>query len=482
MIAQYTAHRYWLNLKRHRISFSLATLVLTAGIALICLIYPGPDALKAFINVPVFQLITGINNVATAGALIWLLIFFGSIVLTIFYPLIGIFFGVNILPFNEKEGKELILSTNKSLIWYFVENLLIVIVMIPLSVLPAYLTGAGFLLSSGGEVDLSALTIAAILPMFFVFVVTMITSLGSAIWSSPKSGYAFGGVFFIVSFTLNLLQQEIDFVKDINLMSQINSFQHAIAGTWNEEFIFKCLVLSLLLSIMTIVFLYRVDHIAPRLSYNRGDKEEDTLGIMAKFSFIRTPVESVLSRVGWKYPAFRDQLQSSAGFFLIYLLVTSILLVVVAIAYPGDALMADLLSTMVSELITSPVFAAFLFGHADAVTPTLGGFVIMKLFIFHWIYYGPFLFIATYNIIMRDRNAGYDEITWSMPRTRAQVITQRTIATLLYLWIITVFNFIALYSGEMVLGFFVDVALTDLVTTISAFIYLAIGYSIFLVL
>jgi len=481
MTLQYTIQRYWLNFKRYRMFFSLAIIVFAVLAVLITLIYPGPAAIDLILGVPAFALMTGISDVQNPGLLVWILIMFSSLLLTIFYPVVGIFFGANILPFNEKEGKELIFSTEKSLLWYFLENLLLVLIVIPVAVLPAFLIEAGFLLSSAGSGDLIALIIAFILPVFFVYVVAMVTSLGCAIKSSPKIGYAFGGIFFIVSFTLNLLQQEIDFAKDINLMSQVGAFEHAIAGTWNEEFILKCLLLMALLVILTVFFLYRTDYIETRSSYKETVGEEDTRGIRgiaAKGSFIRTPIESVLSWVGWKNPVFRDQLQATAGIGLIYAFVTSLLVVVICLfSYPGDEVLQSLFTEM-EAILDSPVFVAFMFGHEGAITATFGGFLVLKFLLFHWIFYGPFLFIMTYNIIMRDSSAGYDEITWSMPRTRPRVITKRTIAALVYLWLILFFNYVTLWGAELIRG----VAPTDFVATTLTFIYLGIGYSLFLVL
>jgi hypothetical protein len=457
--------------------FSLAIIVFAAIMTLISIIYPGPEFIEAFVDIAIFQvLIGGIVDVQNPGLLFWILMLL-SIFLNILYPVVGIFFGVRILPFNEKDGKELIFSTEKSPLTYFLENLLLVIVLIPLVVLPAYLVGVGFLLSGGGGV--SSFTIAFILPLFFAFVVAMVTSLGCAIWSSTRTGYAFGGIFFIVSFTLDILQQEIDFVKDINLMTQSNAFLHALEGTWNIEFILKCLFLMMLLIILTIFFLYRTDYIETRSTYSKPVDKEDKPGIMVKFSFIRTPVESILTRIGWKYPAFRDQLQSSAGLFLIYSVVTCVLLAVVALVYPGDAAM-EILFDGLDIVFESPIIAAFLFGHS--LTATLEGFLLYKIMAFHWVYYGPFLFIATHSIIMRDRNAGYDEITWSMPRTRTRVILERTIASLVYLWIIIIVNFVVLYASEIVLGTYADIVMTDFGATALTFFYLGIGYSLFLVL
>ncbi len=477
MTLQFTVQRYWLNFRRYRTFSFLIAIIFAIGITFLCIIYPGPEFFDAFYGIPIFQLLVGeIVDVENPELLFWILMVL-SIILNLLYSVMGIFFGSRILPFNEKDGKELIFSTEKSPLTYFLENLLLIIVLILLVVLPAYLVGVGFLLTGGGGV--SSFTIAFILPLFFAFVVTMVTSLGCAIWSSTRTGYVFGGIFFIVSFTLDILQQEIDFVKDINLMTQSKAFLHAIEGTWNEEFILKCLFLSLFLIILTIFFLYRTDYIETRSTYQETIGKEDKRGIKVRFSFIRTPVESVLSRIGWKYPAFRDQLQSSAGLFLIYSVVTCALLALVVLVYPGDAAMAELFIGL-DIIFESPIIAAFLFGHG--LTATLEGFLLYKIMAFHWVYYGPFLFIATYSIIMRDDNAGYDEITWSMPRTRTWVIIERTIAALVYLWIIIIANFVVLYACEILLGTYADIVLTDFGATSLTFIYLGIGYSLFLIL
>ncbi|MHA1976642.1 MAG: hypothetical protein ACW98F_09505 [Candidatus Hodarchaeales archaeon] len=477
MTLKFTLQRSWLDLKRHRTFSILIAFVFAIAIALFFIIYPGPEFFDVFLEIPVFQALVGeMPNVENPGLLFWILILL-AIFLNIIYPVIGILFGARILPFNENDGKELIFSTEKSPLAYFLENLILVIISFSLVVLPAYLVGVGFLFSDEGAV--SSFTIAFILPVFFALVVTLVSSLGCAIWSSTRTGYAFGGIFFIVSFTLDLLQEEIDLAKDFNLMTQSNAILHAIKGTWNLEFIFTCLFLMILLIILTIFFLYRTDYIETRSSYLKPVYKEESRELIAKFSFIRTPVESILSQVGWKYPAFRDQLQSSAGLFLIYSVVTCGLLMLVALVYPGDASMAEVFSGL-SAVFNSPIIAAFLFGHQ--LTASLEGFLLYKIMTFHWIYYGPFLFIMTHSIIMRDRNAGYDEITWSMPQTRTMVIIQRTIAALVYLWIIMIANFVALYSGEIILSTYADIVMTDLGATVLTFFFLGLGYSLFLVI
>ena len=158
---------------------------------------------------------------------------------------------------------------------------------------------------------------------------------------------------------------------------------------------------------------------------------------------------------------------------------TSILQALIAQNYPGDEEMAILFAEM-TAVLDSPIFAAFTFGHP--MTPTFGGFVILKYFTLHWIFYGPFLFIMTYTIVLRDKSGGYDEITWSMPRTRPRLKLQRTIATIIYLWIVLISNFIAMYSSEILMSTYSDIVITDFWATFLTFVFLGIGYSLFLVL
>ncbi len=489
LIIKYIVQRYWLNFKRYRGYFFLALIIFTVISLLFGFIYPGPEAVQTFVSIPLFQMLMGVADVSEYGMLIWLLMFFSTFALTNFYPVIGIFLGVKMLPFNEKDGKELIFSTEKSILWNFIENLIMICLLIPLTILPAYLISAGLLISNDTSTNLSAFTIASVLPIFFVFIVTMVTTLGSSIKSSTRTGYAFGGIFFIVSFTLNLLYAEIEridalaFINDLNLMSQIGSLRHGLAGTWNEEYIVKCLFLGVILISLILFFLYRTDYIETRSSHTKSGRDEDgqnkLITKIKQISIFRTPIESILSRIGWRYPAFRDQLQSTAGIILIYLFVTSILQALIAQNYPGDEEMTLLFAEM-TAVLDSPILAAFTFGHS--MTPTFAGFVILKYFTLHWIFYGPFLFIMTYTIVLRDKNAGYDEITWSMPRTRPRILFQRTMATILCLWIILICNFIAMYSSEILMSTYSDIVITDFWATVLTFIFLGIGYSLFLVL
>ncbi|MFW9906856.1 MAG: hypothetical protein ACFFFH_21305, partial [Candidatus Thorarchaeota archaeon] len=164
MTVQFTVRRFWLDLRRYRTVSLLAAIVLALLMGFIGVIYPGPEFFETFFEVPVVKVLIGsIPDVNNPGLLFWYLLLF-SIFANIIYPVMGIFFGVRILPWDERDGKELIFSTEKSPFRYFLENLLLVIVLVPLVVLPAYLVGVGSLLSGGGGV--SSFTIAFILPLF----------------------------------------------------------------------------------------------------------------------------------------------------------------------------------------------------------------------------------------------------------------------------------------------------------------------------
>ncbi|MFW9929027.1 MAG: hypothetical protein ACFFD1_06525 [Candidatus Thorarchaeota archaeon] len=489
MNVTFVIHRYWLNLKRHKITFFVSFPIFGAMMILIGSIYTGPEIVSAIMNVPAFQALTGVRNIQNPGMLVWFLIFTNIFVLL--FPAVGIFYGLRMLPFNERDGKELIFSTKMSPIIYFVENFIIVMILIPITASPIFLISVAYVGTASN--DLTALAIANILPIFFVMVVAMVTVFGASIKSSSRWGLAFGGIFYLICFALNLIVSEVGSTSlniagyhiisltDISLMSQMNIFQNALLGTWNENYILTCIVIIAILFVLTLTSLHITDYIEPRSSfvkktYQPGEKSRN---ILSKFYFIRTPVESGLSRVGWRYPAFRDQLQSSAGFFIIYTIATTILVMVVLLVYPGDINMQKLFVDMKSSVLDNPVFASFMFGHT--VQPNLEGFILLKLFLFNWLYYGPFLFVGTYYVVMRDKNDKYDEITWSLPRTRSSVLISRTGAMILYFWITIAVNWVGLWIGELFLSTYMDVTAPNISATIITFFFLALGYSLFLV-
>ena len=500
MQINYILQRYWLDLKRHKLTIFISIPVFSALMILFGTIYPGPDAVKVFSEIPTVQFLIGTRNIQNPGMLIWFLIM--ANIFTIIFPVVGIFLGVRMLPFNERDGKELIFSTKISPIVYFIENFLIVMILIPVITLPNFLIAVLFLGKSSIDIttltitnflpiffdivvasfsngtNMTSMAIANFLPVFFVMVVAMVTVFGASIKSSSKLGYAFGGIFNITSFTFDLVQPEISFVKNINLLSQIDLFDNVLNGTWNEGFIFTCLCIIGILFLLTILFLYRTDYIESRSGAVKASKREGK-NFRSRFYFIRTPIETVLSKIGWKYPVFRDQLQNFVVIFILYAIVTSILVLVILIAYPGDKTMA-LLFTDMKSVLNNPLISSFMFGHT--VEPNLEGFLLLKLMTFHWLYYGPYLFIATYYIVLRDKNEKYDEITWSLPHTRPKVILQRTIAMIAYFWLIVIINWIVLWAGVLVLTSITDVTAPSFGATIFAFTFLGLGYSLFLIL
>ncbi|MHA1169059.1 MAG: hypothetical protein ACTSRU_14625, partial [Candidatus Hodarchaeales archaeon] len=109
----YALRRSWLDFKRHLLAVVLIVLFFTLIVAFLSVIYPGPDFVESLMEVPIFQvLIGGIVDVDNPGFLVWFLIIL-SIFQNLIYSVIGIFIGARILPFNEKDGKELIFSTEK---------------------------------------------------------------------------------------------------------------------------------------------------------------------------------------------------------------------------------------------------------------------------------------------------------------------------------------------------------------------------------
>jgi hypothetical protein len=450
---------------------------------------------SGMLNIPTFQLLLGNIEIPNPGMLVWFLIYTNIFVLI--FPVVGIFLGIRMLPFNERDGKELIFSLKMSPIKYFIENFILVLALIAITASPIFIVAVLFL---GGSSDgITAMEIATITPAFFVLVVTMVTVFGATYRSSSGWGYAFGGLFYLACFALNLIVSEVGStsldiagthiisLRDLSLMSQMNIFQDALKGTWNVNYILTCIIIVAILLAFSIVFLFRTDYIETRSSSAvitpvNGVSQKKKLS--SRLSFVRTPVDSFVRKfVSWKNPAFRDQLHSSSAFFLIYTVATTWLVIIVLIAYPGDESMRTLFGSL-SSVIDNPVIAGFMFGHSvDAAhNANLEGFILFKLFTLHWLYYGPYLFIATYYIVMRDKSNKYDEITWSLPRTRTSVLIARTSAMILYFWITIFVNWLGIWLGWAMLKTYMVVTMPDPINTLVTFFFLALGYSLFLIL
>ena len=481
----YLIQRNWLNLKRHKVVIYVSIPVFTFMMILIGSIYT-KSLVEAILKVPTFQAVVNNRNIPDAGMLVWFLIY-TSIFIMIF-PAVGIFLGIRMLPFNERDGKELIFSTKMSIFKYFLENFILAMILVPATASPIFFVSVLFLGITSDTII--SMAIAVILPVFFVMVVTMVSVFGASIKNSSRIGYGFGGIFYITCFILNLLANEIQtspvsFINNFSPLYQMDVFDNALNQTWNLNYILTSVIIIFILFILTLVFLYRTDYIESRSSsvghieVGTGTKRKFT----SRFSFIRTPVESILKKVGWKNPAFRDQLQSSAGFFIVYTIVTTMLVMVVVLAYPGNENM-KLLFTDMNSLIGNPMIAAFMFGHTvtAANNANLEGFLLFKLLTFHWLYYGPYLFIGTYYVVMRDKNDKYDEITWSLPRTRGSILVARTGAMILYFWISIFINWIGLWLAVPILQTYLVATPPDVLATISTFVFLALGYSLFLIL
>ncbi len=495
----YVIQRNWLNLKRHRLTIYVSIPIFTFMMALIGSIY-SKSLVDIFFQVPVFQAIINNKNIPNSGMLIWFLIF-TSIFIMIF-PAVGIFLGVRMLPFNERDGKELIFSTKISIFKYFFENFILAMILVPLTASPIFIVSVLYL---GITTDtVVSMAIAVILPISFVMVVAMVSVFGASIKNSTRIGYTFGSIFYIVCFVLDLLTSEISssrfqfrflnqyytisvsFLNNFSPLYQMGIIENASQRTWNVSYLLACLIVVITIFILTLVFLYRTDYIESRGGSisQITTKNENKRKLVSKFSFIRTPIESVLSKVGWKYPAFRDQLQSSAGFFILYTIVTTLLVMVVVIAYPGNTNMKEILPSLNQSVLSNPIFAGFMFGHVVNVTngANLEGFLLFKLLTFHWMYYGPFLFIGTYYVVMRDKNDKYDEITWSLPQSRSSVLISRTGATILYFWITIFINWLGLWATIPILATYMTITPPNVTATIITFIFLALGYSLFLIL
>jgi len=248
--------RFYLHSYRHRTVVGLAIFLYVLLITGIAMFYPGENALVEFIQLMKFL---GDFPTDNPGFSLWL-IFFCGFSLSLYLPVAGIFLGSNLLPINEKDGKEILFTTPKSLLSSFLENSLIVIILIGLISLPSYIVSLALLYINNAWDAAQNITICFSLAILLVIAITFITAFGCSINFSKNTGYALGGLYIVFSIIIDLSANqisELDSLRQLSLFSQAKVVNNSIMGTWNEEFILLVIGLVLILILVSIILFYR---------------------------------------------------------------------------------------------------------------------------------------------------------------------------------------------------------------------------------
>lgn len=443
--------RLYLHTYRHRVVVVISTLLLFSFVVLFGLLYPGEEGIEGFLSA--FALVASLEF-ENPGYYVWL-IFTNTMAIGIYISLIGIFLGVNVLPISDKDGKELIFTTPKSVFWNLFENLTTATLLLALILVPTYVTQVIFSIINDATDVIEGLTIGMVLIFILGTLMIFITAFGSALRYSKGTGYAIGGLYFIFSFIADLTANsspDYEVIKDFSLYSRAKMIESSFNVDWNTDFILLAGILIIILFILSWIILMRKDFL------EGGHKSSEELVVTKEMkkrrlnlAIIKKPIDKVLSSLGWRFPVIRDQLHSSTGIFIIYLLFSLYYVSYVISMFPGE----EDLSTLLGGF-DLPIIRAFLFGYS--LESTTMGYIAMEIFSFSWLIFGFFPLIVINDIVMRDKKNRYSEITWSFPKNASRIILERTIAGLVYFLIILVFTVVLFIPLQSSVGMNIDMS------------------------
>ncbi|MFX0066539.1 MAG: hypothetical protein ACFFC7_30650 [Candidatus Hermodarchaeota archaeon] len=468
-----TFQRFYLHSYRHRTVVGLSIFIYLFLMIGIAMFYPGKEALTEFI-----QLMTFLGDFPTdnPGFSLWL-IFFCGFSLSLYGPIAGVFLGSNLLPINERDGKEILFSTPKSLTIKFLENSLIVILLIIVIAIPNYLAAIGLLGMNNALDAVPNFTICFVLVVLLIAAMTFLTTLGCAINFSKNTGYALGGLYIAFSIIVDLTARQIedlDFLLNFSLFSQAEVVNNSLSASWNEEFILLVIVLITILIILSIFLFYRKDFLEKGTQKQTVIEELEQVeekGVSSKLGFIRTPVDRILNKIGWKFPTVRDQLHSNATVFIIFLIFMMFFGFYVITMYIEEEAGAVLQS------FNMPFIEALLSGNNLADLPAnMETFLAFELYGFTWMVIAPFFLVLIYDILMRDYKKRTAEITWVFPKSGIHIFLGRTIAALIYFIIVCLAQISTILIMESLLG-----RISDFMLTITSYLVFVWGYCIIFV-
>ncbi|MFW9915150.1 MAG: hypothetical protein ACFFGZ_06020 [Candidatus Thorarchaeota archaeon] len=459
MIFPQVVQRSVLSLKRYQFVVSLAILAFTGLFLGYGLFYPGKEGLEAYLSLDYLQIVLGSLDVENPGYLVWILI--STLLLQMYLPIGGIFLGGYFLPLMEKDGKEVLLTTPISARRQFLENAIIGFGLLWIICLPAYLTAIGLASLNNAAEGIPNITIAFVLAIMLTSVFMYATAFGAALTFSRKMGYFIGAGAYAATFLLQMSGNEVnEKFGELSLMYRAQVFKHSLEKTWNTEFILLTIILNGILIYAALLFLQRNDYIE-----NSSELVPQRLKRTTKT--FQSISQRPLRRLGWASPAIRDQFHANAAVFAVFLFFTTFIVVYVVPIYQSNK--EEMEATISS--FNSPLFQAFMFGRE--LEASLENFLAMELFAFAWMIHGVFLLIVVNSIITRDYKS-YADITWQLPKSQGEILTNRAIAAIIYFFIIFLSNGLALFLALILTGLRFSV-----LDAFLAFFVAAWAYSVF---
>ncbi|WP_455463334.1 hypothetical protein [Candidatus Hodarchaeum mangrovi] len=449
-------HRLYLHFYRYKTVLFIIAFMLSLAVIFYGSFYPGEETLMSYVSYLSFL---GTITLENPGYHFWITLSV-SVALTIFLPLLAIYLGVNILPFSERDGKEYLFSTSKSMTKFLLENSFLVIILMILVSIPSYLLATIFLIINESLETISNITIGFGLNLAMSLIVLFLTAFGSSLTFSKNGGYKLGGGYFVFSFLIDQTRQieELKLLRDLSIYSQAEASSHSFLGTWNVEFLLLTLILVTILLILTILVLRSKDILEGGPQTKKKEKAIKSSKFLDKLSFIRKPLDVMISKMGWKFPAFRDQLHSSAGVFTIFFFfIAFISAYIVLVFFQGGEAGAP----VVLANLDQPMINAGMFNYRyDPTMDALAYFIAIEVLGFGWMSFGPFLLYAVYDLSTRDYRNNYSESTWILPKTGASIIFGRTLAGIFYIILLFGGSLLAILATELILGVYTDLGQT----------------------
>ncbi len=452
--------RFYFHLYRYRTFLIIIVSFLTIGVAVNGSMYPGEENLETYVS---YLSVLGTLTLDNPGYHFWLLLMV-NMSLTIFLPILAVFLGTNILPFKEKEGKEYLFSTPKSTVKFYFENSILASFLLILGILPAYIIAIIHAYLNQTLESVRNLTIGFVLALILAGFILFLTAFGSSLNFSKAAGIKIGGGYFIFSFLIDQTRAipEFDILRQISLYSQAEITVHSFLGTWNEQFIAITLVLIFFLIFLTVFILDRKDFLEGGIYTFTEVKEKEQISTSTRdrILVVKKPLDALISRLGWKNPAFRDQLHSNSGLFVIFLvfIMTISSYMVLIYVQSGETGIASVLASLDQPMINSAMFNY----RYDPSMNNLAYLITIEVLAFGWMSFGPFLLYLVYDISTRDYKNGYSETTWILPQTAEKIYFTRTLSGLFYIILLFLGSLASILGAEVFFGVYTDIEPTIL--------------------
>ena len=460
--------RFYLHSIRYRLEFFLSLIILSAMVIMFQGIYPGEEGLRTYIDV--LDVLIGTINLQNPSYLLWILL--GSALFIQYYmPLFAISFGAKILPFKERDGKELLLTQKKAIYSYYVENVVLVIGLLFLLILPSYLIILYDLSRNNALDSLPNVNTLFILAISIAVFFALLTGLGGILFFSRSFAYAIGGLYFVFSLIIGIITNSADIgsFADLSIIYRVNIIKNSLGNTLPIDVVAEILLICTIFIFVSLFALSRKNFIQRQSNIISLKNAENNRSNVAKklLRYFYSPVNNVLGNI--KQPILRDQMNVLSWIFSLSVIAITFVFAYLFVIYPGDKEVAIIMTGFHSPIITGPMFN-------HSIVPSIDGFLAMEIFAFTWLYYGPILLIATNSIALRDFTNTYSEITFSLPKTENTVYIWRTLGAIIYFLVLIVINLVGLIIVELIFNYS-----TRIEKIITVFLVIAIGYILFLV-